>query len=176
MGGVGGAEGEESGACVASDGVTGVGETVVCAAPALAAGVLLMLPDVVGVGTAGSEFPAAEWTEVLLSALARAPRRRPLREGPLPLPKFTVLDVDAIVNSLLHHTQDVPRCRLEFHRIQESGRLILSQMWMRKVVALVIAVRELDSACENLNSEKPRVVRPRERKERDRTRTDPLWG
>ena len=62
MGGVGGAGGEESGACVADDGVTGVCETVVCAAPALAAGVLLKLPDVVGVGTAGSEFPAAEWT------------------------------------------------------------------------------------------------------------------
>ena len=102
VGGVGSAAGEESGACVASDGVTGVGETVECAAPALAADVLLVLPDVVGVGTAGSEFPAAERTGVLLSALARAPRRRPLREGPLPLPKFTLLEVDAIVESLLH--------------------------------------------------------------------------
>ena len=38
-------------------------------------------------------------------------------------------------------------------------------MWRRKGVALVIEVRKLDSACENLNSEKPRVVRPRERKD-----------
>ena len=134
-----------------------------------------MLPDVVGFGTAGLEVPAADWTGVFASALARAPRRRPLREGPLPLPKLILLDVDAIVEPLLHQTHDVPSCRLEFHRIQESGRLILSQMWMRKGVALVVKVRKLASAYENLSSEKPRVVSPRERKERDRTRTDPMW-
>ena len=74
------------------------------------------------------------------------------------------------------HTNGVPKCRLECHRIQESGRLILSQMWMRKGDALVVKVRNLESACENLSSEKPRVVGSRERKERDETQTDLMWG
>ena len=55
-------------------------------------------------------------------------------------------------------------------------RLILSQMWMRKVGALVVKVRMLESACENLSSEKPRVVGSRERKERGKTRTDLVWA
>ena len=83
-------------------------------------------------------------------------------------------NIQLMLNPYYTTTHDVPRCRLEFHRIQESGRLILSQMWMRKGAALVIEVRKLESACENRNSEKPRVVGPRERKERDKTRTDPM--
>ena len=39
---------------------------------------------------------------------------------------------------------------------------------MRKGGALVVKVRKFESASENLSSEKPRVVRPRERKERDK--------
>ena len=58
----------------------------------------------------------------------------------------------------------VPKCRLEFQRIQESARLILSQMWLRNEGALVVKVRKLESARENLSSEKPRVVGSRERR------------
>ena len=54
--------------------------------------------------------------------------------------------------------------------------MILSQMWMRKGGALVVKVRELESACESLSSEKPRVVGSRERKERDETQTDLMWA
>ena len=65
-----------------------------------------MSADGVEVNTGESSAPADDVLALgragvsVAVVVARAPRRRPLRDGPFPLPKFKLVIVDAIVKAL----------------------------------------------------------------------------
>ena len=109
-----GTAGKWLGANVPAGGVAVVDASVDWELRSLAAGVLLVSADCVEVDTGVSAAPADDVLALeragvsVAVAVARAPRRRPLRDGPFPLPKFKLVIVDAIVKAL--HLKKRKRC------------------------------------------------------------------